>query len=123
MPASIDLVSSLIALSYKKVSGRFLAWRCSGLSNQCIGLPDFLRRLLQSSLRGVNLPIATVNVVLHVPHIVEFESPAALLARVGFLVLGLERFVVHFWAGTQLILGVCEQVVGAVADQIGPADL
>jgi hypothetical protein len=62
-------------------------------------------------------------VVLHVPVVVELEAPPALLVCVCLLILGLERLIVHFWTRTQLILGVGEEVVGAVADEVRAADL
>jgi hypothetical protein len=85
-------------------------------------LPDLLRRLLESSLGRVNLAIATVNVVLHVPHVVKLEAPPALLVGFCILILGLEGLIVHLGAGTQLVLGVGEEVVRAVPDKVGTTD-
>jgi hypothetical protein len=62
-------------------------------------------------------------VVLHVAQVVKVEPPAALLVGVGVGVLCLEGFIVDLWAGAELVLCVCEEVVGAVADEIGAADL
>lgn len=61
--------------------------------------------------------------LLHIPHIVELEPPSALLVGIGFLVLGLEGFVVRLWTGTELVLRVGKKVVGAVADEVRTADL
>jgi len=121
MPASMDRVSSLIALSWAIVSRSCLVY--SWKTHQSVGLPDLLGRLLETALGRVNLAVAAVNVVLHVPVVVEFEAPPALLVGVCLLVLRLERLVVHLWAGPQLVLGVGEEVVGAVADEVGAADL
>src|SRR5256885_5614170 len=41
---------------------------------QTVCLPYLIRRLLQSALSGIYPPIALVDVLLHVPHIVVFEA-------------------------------------------------
>jgi hypothetical protein len=115
-PASIDLVSSLIALSWARVSV-FRDGQCCA-AYQSIRLADLLGRLLEPSLGRVNLAVAAVNVVLHVPHVVKLKAPPALLVGVCLLVLGLEGLVVRLGTRTQLVLGVGEQVVGAIADQV-----
>lgn len=92
-------------------------------THQCICLPDLLRRLLQPPLGRVNLAVTAVDVMLHVSHVVELEAPPALLVCVCVLVLGLERFIVHLGAGTQLVLCVGEEIVRAISNKIRPADL
>lgn len=44
----------------------------------------------------------------------------ALVCR-GF-VFGLKGLTMYFGTGTQVLLGVCEEVVGAGADEVGTAD-
>jgi hypothetical protein len=92
-------------------------------TNQSIGLPDLFGRLLEPTLGRFNLAIAAVNVVLHVSHVVKLEAPPALLVCVCLVILRLERLIVHLLAGAQLILGVGEEVVGAVTDEVGATDL
>lgn len=87
---------------------------------QGICLADLVRRLLQTSLRSLDPPVALVNVLLHVPHVVVFEAVLALVRRV--LVLRFERFAVHFGAGSEVLFCVCEEVVRAGADEEGAAD-
>ena len=60
--------------------------------------------------------------MLHVLHVVELEAPSALLFGIGLLVLGLERLIVDLRAGAELILGIGEEIVGAVADEIRATD-
>lgn len=61
--------------------------------------------------------------MLHVAHVIILEAPPALLLGVGLLVLGLERLIVNFATGPQFVLGVGEEVVRAVADEIRAANL
>lgn len=61
--------------------------------------------------------------MLHVPHVVEVEAPLALLLGGGCLVLGLQGLIVDLCAGTKLVLGVGEEVVRAIADEVRAADL
>lgn len=92
-------------------------------AHQGVGLADLLGRLLEAALGLVDLAVAAVDVVLHVAQVVEVEAPAALLVGIGLGVLGLEGLVVDLGAGAELVLGVGEEVVGAVADEVGAADL
>jgi hypothetical protein len=92
-------------------------------THQSIRLPDLFWRLLEPSLGRVDLAIAAVDVVLHVPHVVKVKAPSPLLVGVGLLVLGLEGFVVDLGAGSQLVLCVGEEIVRAVADEVRAADL
>ena len=93
------------------------------MTYQGVGLANFLGRLLEAALGLVDLAVAAVNVVLHVAQVVKVEPPAALLVGVGVGILCLEGVVVGLWAGAELVFCVCEEVVGAVADEIGAADL
>ncbi len=87
---------------------------------QRIRLSNLIRRLLQPPLRGVDPPIALVNVLLHVAHVIVFEAVLALVRR--GLVFRLQRLAVHLRTRTQVLLRVGEEVVRAGADQVGPAD-
>lgn len=89
-------------------------------THKIVGLSYFVRRLLQSSLRRIDSPIALINVFLHVPHIVVFKSIFTLIRRT--LVLGLERFAVDSWAGAKILFRVCEEIMRACADEEGSAD-
>lgn len=90
-------------------------------THKIICLSYFVRCLLQSSLRRINSPIALVNVLLHIPHIVVFKSIFALIWRT--LVLGLERFAVDSRARAKVLFRVCEEVMRACAGEEGSADL
>lgn len=95
--------------------------RVAGSStHQGIGLPDFIGRLLQPPLRRVDPPVALVNVLLHVPHVVVLEPVLALVRRA--LVFRFQRLAVHFRAGAEVLLGVGEEVVRAGAGEEGAAD-
>jgi len=89
---------------------------------QSISLPDLFGRLLKPALGRVDLAIAAVDVVLHISHVVKLKGPSALLVCVCLLILGLERIVVRLGAGSELVLCVGEEVVGAVANEEGAAD-
>ena len=59
--------------------------------------------------------------MLHVSHIIELETPSALLVRLCVCVLNLQRLVVHLGTGAQLVLGIGEEVVWTVADEVRAA--
>ncbi len=90
---------------------------------QRIRPPDLVRRLLQSSLRAVDASVAIVNVLLHVAHVVVIEAMFLFLRSWQSVVFDLEVLRVEFGARTQILFGVCEQVVGACAGEVGAADL
>jgi hypothetical protein len=92
-------------------------------THQSVRLPDLLGRLLQAALGLVYLAIAAVDVVLHVPQVIKIKAPPALLLGVGVLVLSLERLIVDLRAGSQFVLCICEEIVGAVSNEVGAADL
>jgi hypothetical protein len=54
-------------------------------------------------------------VLLHVPKIIELESPSLLLVVWGILVFGPESLVVDLVAGANVVLGVGEEVVRTLA--------
>jgi hypothetical protein len=60
--------------------------------------------------------------MLHIAHVVKLEAPPALLVRVCFLILRLQRLVVDFGTGTQFVLGVGEEIMRAVAYEIRATD-
>lgn len=86
-----------------------------------VGLSDLVRRLLEPSLRRVDAPVAVVNVLLHVPHVVVLEAIPLLLCRRAAFPVGLERLAVDLRALAQILLRVCEQVVWACPCNIRPA--
>jgi len=105
----------------KKRAGKAVGKASQGVStHQGIGLPDFIGRLLQPPLRRVDSPVALVNVLLHVPHVVVLEPVLALVRRA--LVFRFQRLAVHLGAGAEVLLGVGEEVVRAGADEEGAAD-
>src|SRR5690242_7755689 len=74
--------------------------------------------LLRSRIYSVHLPDEILRDLICYP-----EEPHALLFGVGLLVLGLERFIVDLGAGPQFVLCIGEEIVRAVADKVGAADL
>lgn len=118
-PVLMEWVRSDICFSWKKISAPRLEI-FSGSPYEVIGLPDLIWRLLQSSLRRVDPPVALIDILLHISHIVVFESVFALVRR-GFI-FGLERFAMDLGAGAEVLLGVCEEVVRTCADNIGAAN-
>ena len=82
---------------------------------QIVGLPYLIRRLFQPPLRSINSPIALVDVLLHVAHVVVLESEFALFCR--SFILGFEGLAVHFRAWPEILLRVCEEIVRAGADE------
>lgn len=89
---------------------------------QLIRLPNLLGRLLQPPLRLINPPIAVPHEPANIPPVVEFERPLALLHLVRCLVLFAEIRLVGFWAGTEVLLCVGEEIVRAAAAEVGAAD-
>lgn len=85
---------------------------------QIVRLPDLVRRLFQSSLRGLDAPIALVNVLLHVAQVVVLEPPFGLFARRSGFVLGLQALAVDLRTGAQVLLGVGELVVRTRAHEV-----
>ena len=90
------------------------------LSYEVVGLPNLIWSFLQSPLRSINSPIALIDVLLHISHIVVLEAILALLRR-GF-VFGLERFAMDLGAGPEVLLGVREKIMRTCADKIGATD-
>lgn len=86
-----------------------------------VGLADLVGRLLQPPLGDVDAPVALVDVLLQVPHVVVLEAVALPLGLGEPLVLGLEGFGVYFRAGAEVLLCVGEEVVWASASDIGAA--
>lgn len=91
-----------------------------GSPYEVIGLSDLIWRLLQSSLRGIDPPVALIDVLLHISHVVVLEAVLALVGR-GF-VFGLERLAMDLRAGAEVLFGVCEEVVRTCADDVGATD-
>lgn len=89
---------------------------------QFIGLLDLVWGLFQSALGGVNSPVTVVDVLLHVAHVVKIKAPFGLLRRRCRLILRFQSFAMCFGAGTEVLLGVGEEVVRAGANEVGPAD-
>ncbi len=92
----------------------------SGLPYEVVRLPDLIWRLLQSSLSGIDPPVALIDILLHIPHVVVLEAPLAFLGR-GFI-FRLERFAVDLGAGAKVLLGIRKEVMRACADKIGATD-
>ena len=91
-----------------------------GMTYQIISLPNLIWSFLQSPLRGVYPSITLVDVFLHVPHIVIFEAIFAFIC--SSFILPLQRLAVYFRTGTEVLLRVCEQVMGTGANEIRSAD-
>ena len=70
------------------------ARKIGDLFEKVIRLADLIRCLLQAPLRRIDSPIALVNVLLHVSHVIVLEAMFALIRR-GF-VFGFQGLAVHF---------------------------
>lgn len=92
------------------------------LLQQRVRLPDLVGRLLEPALRRVDPAVALVDVLLHVAHVVVLEPELGLFLAVEPLPFALERLAVHFWAGSEVLLCVGEEVVGAGANDKGAAN-
>ena len=90
---------------------------------QIVGLPDFIGRLLQPSLRSINPSIALVDVLLHVPHIIPLKPQFSFLRRIFSIVFRLERLAMDLWTLTQVLLRICEEVVWTCSDEVRSTDL
>lgn len=88
--------------------------------HKIIRLPNFIRRLLQPSLRSINSSVAFIDIFLHIAHIVVLESEFALLG--GALILLFQRFAVHLWTGPKVLFCICEEIIGAGAGKERAAD-
>lgn len=84
-------------------------------THEIVRLPNFIRRFLQPSLSSVYPPIAFVNILLHVAHVIIFKSIFALVWCA--LILGLQGLAVNFGAGSKVLLGVGEEVMGTCAGE------
>jgi len=93
------------------------------LLQQAVRLPYLIRCLLQSPLGTVDPSIALVDVFLHVAHVVILECPFRLVGLRGRVVFKFQVFRMDFGAWAKILFGVCEEVVGTGADEIGAADL
>ena len=85
-----------------------------------IRLSDFIRGFFQTSLRGVDPTITLVDVFLHVPHVIILESVLGLVWRT--FILALEWLAVNFWALTEVLFGIGEEIVRTSTDQERAAD-
>lgn len=115
----MEWVRSEICFSWKEISaGRFEMFTESPY--EVVSLPDLIGRLLQPSLRSIDPPVALIDVLLHISHVVVLEPIFALVGR-GFI-FGLERFAMDLGAGPEVLLGVREEVVRACAGNVGATD-
>lgn len=91
-----------------------------GVAYEVIRLPYLIRCLLQPPLRRIDTPIAFINVLLHVPHVVIFKAVFAFIGS-GFI-FGLERFTVDFRTWPQVLFCVREEIVRTGTDKEGTAN-
>lgn len=104
-------------------AGLDAAAQVGDLLQQGVRLADLVGRLLEPPLRHVDAPVALVDVLLQVAHVVILEPPLRLLRRRRRLVLRLQRLAVHLRARPQVLLRVGEEVVRAGPREEGAADL
>lgn len=89
---------------------------------QRIGLADLVRSLLKTALRCVDSAIAVRHVLADVALVVEVEAPFSFLRIGGALIFFAEVREMLFRAGSEVLLGVCEEVVWTAAAEVGAAD-
>jgi len=90
---------------------------------QVTRLSDFVRCFLQSPLRRVYPPIAVVDVLLEIAHVVVLEAIVLAFPFRHGIVLGLEGLGVNLGTGPNVLLGIREEVVRACACDEGPTHL
>ena len=83
-----------------------------------IRLSDLVRCLLQPPLCGIDPSIAVIDILLHITHIVIFETPFGPLRRGSCLVLRLETLAVDLRAWSKILLCVCKQIMWACTCQV-----
>lgn len=100
-----------------------IARQFANLFQESVRLANFVGGLFQAALGTVYAAVAVIDVFLHVSHVVELETPFALLLVVCVLVLGLQGFAVGLWTQAEILFGVGKQVVRTGADKVGAAHL
>ena len=88
------------------------------MAYQIIRLPDLVGRLFQPPLSSINLSIAFIDTLLHVPHIVILEPQLGFVGRVFGIIFCFERLTVDFGTGTKILFRVGEKVVRTRSDEI-----
>lgn len=87
------------------------------LAYQSVRLPYLIRCLLKPPLRHINLPIALVNVLVHVAHVVVVEGPPFLLFRIRRIVFSLKLLAVYLRTWADILFSVCEPLKSFVNQQ------
>ena len=117
-PVLTEREKSDICLSYSGTYNQYLPthWDVDHyLAYKVICLPDLIGRLLQPSLRSIDSPVALIDILLHVSHVIVLEAVFALVW--GALVLRFQWLAMDFRTGAKILLGVCEEVVRTGAGQ------
>ena len=117
----MDLFSSRMVLSWEGQRLQMVSGKQG--THILVGQADLVDGLLEAALGFLDAGVALAHVLLHVDEVVPVEVPGALLRLGGLLVLGLQSFVVDLGALAEVLFGVGEEVVGAVADEVRAADL
>lgn len=85
-------------------------------------MADLIRGLLQPALRSLDSPVTIINVFLHIAHVVKLEAPFRLFRGRRSFVFRFQHFAMHLRAGSEVLLGIGEEVVRAGPDEVGTAD-
>ena len=71
---------------------------------------------------SVDTAVTVIDVLLHFAVVIELESPFRLIRRGCSIVLGLQALTMDLRTGSEVLLGVGEQVMRATANEVGAAD-
>lgn len=88
---------------------------------QVVRLSDLVRSLFQSSLRLIDAPIAVVDVLLQIPHVVIVEAVFGLFRWGEIVVFNFEDLGMCLGTRTQVLFRVGEEIMRTGSDQIGAA--
>ncbi len=88
---------------------------------QIIRLSYLIRRLLQSSLSGVDATITFIDILLHITQIIVFEAILFFFCIAESFVFDFQCLVVYFGTWAEVLFRVGEEVVWTGADDEGSA--
>lgn len=85
---------------------------------QIVCLFYFIGRFLKPTLGGVDTPIAFIDILLYVAHVIVLEPPFRLFVCRSSFVLRLQALAVDFRTRAQILFCVGELIMGARADEV-----
>ena len=89
---------------------------------QIVGLSNLIGGLFQPALGIIDTAVTVIDLLLHVAHVIELESPFRLVRRTCSIVLRLQPLAVNLRAGSEILLGIGEQIMRACSRNVGAAN-